>query len=340
MSRLKTFRTVKTVLLSRASTMALLLCLFSCDGGQPIGGISGTGKVLSGNDAGLIIGQVEDISALRIDGLTFIAEGTTVLINGKPASINDLRIGMPVTANVNYSDKIFQSINYQPLLSGPIDTVTDDKTSIEILGQTIELSEVTILDGLTLEDIFEDNVIEVGGERTRPGVIIADYVRAPEQIDRYFVVGQLTTYEGAAEGTISGTPVNLEPLLNNNNTQGNSIPPESTIKAELNIGEENSHDLSISVTGAEVIPEVEITLNQTVVSNGAVSRVLEQGALEVKGRIFSVDASTRYVDRFGQPIGPETIGERSPVRITGISTGRNVILAKTIKVKNQSKNTR
>ena len=327
--------------LSRSSSFVTLFCmslLFSLVIGcsdDPVGGISGTGKAGTVLNTGIIVGQIDSINELSIDGLIFDATASEVTINGEPGSLEDLRVGMAISAEVDYDQQTAKSIAYQPLVAGPVDSVSDDKRTVVVLGQKITISEETYLDDLTVEDIFEDNVIEVSGSRNKSSIVVAEYIRVPNLSDNYFVIGQLDeSSDSMSSSFIAGTNVDLSSVLASRNNNSPTLPPQSTVKAELDSTQNPPNGTSLTATSAEVVPDLVLENLEQAVINGVVSTIYNGDQFLLKKFIVSVNTYTVFRDRNDNVIPGMPILENDKLKVTGVSAGDNTIVARIIKIKN------
>ncbi len=332
---MKTFCQIKWPTLNTTLCKIVLASVFIVNGcsDDPTGGISGTGKAGTQLNTGIIVGQLDSLNELSIDGQPFDTTESEVLINGVAASIGELRIGMSVTAKVDYQSKTATSIYYQPLLAGPISTASDDKSTLEILGQTISITEDTFLDELTTEDIFQNNVIEVSGNRSKSETIIAEYVRVPNLSDNFYVVGDLEE-TSQQMSTIAGTNVDLDSLASQETGQIPEITPGTVIKAEIeDPTPDSSPDTPLIATSAEVVNELKPEKFETVSINGVVSEAYESGNFEIRSFIFSISDETDFFDRSGNTMPSITVTEDMKIKVVGVSSGGNIVEALQITIR-------
>ncbi len=317
-----------------SALLLIAIVLASCSGDQPTGGVTGTGRTSPDVDTGLIIGRIDSLSDLMIDGVSLAAARPTVLVNGEQTTLDTLRVGMPVTATVNYDESIVQTIEYKPLLSGPITTSSDDKKQLEILGQSVEITTDTYLDELTVEDIFISNIIEVNGDRDNIGVIIADYIRVPDLSNDYFVVGELETPDQPdGEARVAGTPVEFSPPSIENPTDNAELKTGDTVKIEIDSDAEITPQAPLKATTTDVLPDVSVSTLELVVINGVVAKLYESGEFEIKKLLFRTDENTQFTDRSGNIIDPVTIQQRDVLRVTGAAIADNLILAHKVRIR-------
>ena len=119
-------------------SMPFVLCMListACSDSPGGGGIDGTGKMEPIQGSGFVIGQVESVDTIVIEGQEYQAEQPEVLVNGKTGELIDIRVGMSVTAEVNKEQLTISKIEYQSAVAGPIELVRNEEDSLVILGR-------------------------------------------------------------------------------------------------------------------------------------------------------------------------------------------------------------
>lgn len=311
--------------------LAVVITLLTGCSDQPTGGISGTGRIDTTVGTGIILGRIDTAPGLSIDGSAFDSSETTVTINGVPGTMEDLRVGMSVVARVDYQQQKATDVEYQPLVSGPVTTTSDDKSQIEILGQAVEISDDTFLDDLTKEDIFQGIVIEINGQRDKTGKLLAEYIRIPADITDYFLVGDLA--ETPESTSIAGVAVDLESVRADPDSP--ELPSGASVKARIDPTMEPANGAPLTIVDAEVVGDVSAEILEIIKINGVVSDTYNDGSFAVRGFSFTVDDETVYQNRSGNNINPFSIQEGQKIRIIGVSISAQSAIATEIKLKTQ-----
>jgi len=200
---------------SSAFLIALLsLILVGCADG-PGGGIGGTGKKEIVVEEGLIFGRVEGFGSIVLNNLRFNTDNAEFLINGEPARISDMKVGMSIFARVNYRTMAASQVHYQPIVVGPISN--GDTDGIEVLKQNIKITDDTVFDELLVESLTEGTNIEVSGTRDSSNAVVADYIGLATDADTTYTVGQVISTQvennvAFVSGTLfSANEINAEP---------------------------------------------------------------------------------------------------------------------------------
>jgi hypothetical protein len=113
--------------------------------GTTIGGIQGTGfRALAA------FGTVESDTGLHVNGVLYDTSHAHVVVNGRPADVSQLRTGHIVSARgsiaKNGSVAIADEIVVESDVRGEVTSVDSAHSLFTVLGQTIELTEQSILD--------------------------------------------------------------------------------------------------------------------------------------------------------------------------------------------------
>lgn len=189
----------------------------SCSEGAPGGGgIGGTGvtEPSPASVEGLIIGRVDGFGSIIINERRFETDDAEFLVDGSSAAITDIQIGMKVRARVNYETMIAGSVHYQPAVVGKVESVNSSASTMIVLGQHVELTENTVLDGFTTVSLTNETAIEVSGDRDGDNVIIARYIKLVEDTDDFYTIGEVDEQDtGIAHvALVAGTLVNFSQL--------------------------------------------------------------------------------------------------------------------------------
>ncbi len=155
---------MKYRIISLSLLLSWVLVVNGCGtGGNQVaeGGISGTG---------ITMGRISAFGSIIVNGIKFDTQGATFTRDNTSAtSQNEYAVGEVVTivGKVNADRKTGTAINvsFTDILEGPV-TVKPPllATTIQILGQTIHLNDLTVLHGFAaLNDLNPGDVLEVSG---------------------------------------------------------------------------------------------------------------------------------------------------------------------------------
>jgi hypothetical protein len=313
-----------------------VLVLSACSESPGGGGIDGTGKIGPTIGSGVVIGQVNSVDNLVIDGREYQVDEPEVVVNGKAGALTDIRVGMSVKAEVNKEQLTVSKIDYHSVVAGPIEMARNEENALVILGQQVVLSGDTYLDSLTSEDLFEGEVVEVGGDRGADNTIVAEYIRGYGTDSSFFVVGQIETSPADEQRiSVSGTQIDFQPVIDESGPDAISeFVTGSTVRAEVEIKGESPDGLQLTALGAEVLESVETDRYESVDVNGVVTSVSETGAFVIRKITFQTNSETEYFNKRGSLIAPVVIVEGNKLKVEGLTLGDGTVLATSIIVKN------
>jgi hypothetical protein len=138
------------------------------------GGIGGTGVTSSGT--------IDSFGSIFVNGIEFETSDASILLDGKPASEDDLAIGMVVvvsgTLNADGVTGIADSVAFDDELQGPIEAIVPgadgDSLMLTVLGvEVIVERNVTVFEGTSLVALAIDDLIEISGFLDASGQIHA-----------------------------------------------------------------------------------------------------------------------------------------------------------------------
>lgn len=132
------------------------------------GGIGGTGITY-----GRVVAQAE----LTIGDKRFDAENAIITINGQRVDVSALQTGMLATVISEQPDDQAitkaSKITVQSRMVGTIDTVNKAEASIQLLGQTVKLSDSTAISATADDLLVSGALVDVHGFANADGQITA-----------------------------------------------------------------------------------------------------------------------------------------------------------------------
>lgn len=197
-------------------------------------GVAGCSSSTDTSSAANVTGRITGFGSVYVDGVEYETNGTTVTIDGVPASESDLSVGMLV--NVTGSDDGTNgdaiSIEFDDDLEGVV-TQTVAGGGLVVMGQSITVDNSTNLDGFAdILDLVVGDEVEISGYPDGNGGIHATYIElegtyadgdeievkgivtALDTTAMTFTMGSLTVDYSAAtsvdEGLVDGTYVEVK----------------------------------------------------------------------------------------------------------------------------------
>jgi hypothetical protein len=199
----------------KAITSGLIILLLSACGGGSGGGISGTGIMLEGDD--VVVGTIEGFGSVIVNQQKLNTDNARITINGEPSNQTGLRIGMQVRINADLQSLTATSIDYVPLVVGPVRYINPNDRSISILGHIVKFTDETIYSDIDEASITVNTVLEVSGLIDANRQIIATYVRSAPAASQYQLLATVSSQQQGFD--ISADLIELELALEQLNLQ-------------------------------------------------------------------------------------------------------------------------
>lgn len=317
MIRLPTLRTIQLV----ATAVVLGAC---SPGGGSGGGIGGTG-VNDPNvtdtelrETDLSLGRITGFGSVIIGGTTFNTDTADIVVSGVPANESSLRVGMTVSAAVNFAQQTASRIEYLPQVIGPVESVelaepADNANGrFQILGRSIRFTDSVVLDGLSAEDIAEGVVLEVSGTVDASDTLSASYVRLHSSGTSTYLV-QGAAMPGPSGFFIGFSGFNFQ-LLGINLDTGFPFVEQQPVLISL------PADSVLPQFGNFVYaaPRFELTQNQTVEVDDHIVDMPSTGLLTIaRGITVLLDENTNLSFASGDGASPEDFFVNSRIRLNG-----------------------
>jgi hypothetical protein len=181
--------------------MILALIFTACGGGGGNGGAD-----VGASTTTVSAGPITGLGSIIVNGQKFGIEGADIVLEEGQGTEANLRIGMFVTVKGTIDDKGVTSVGtvvFEDILEGPIENISLADTTLTILGQTVMVDGLTVIEAsgqtgsLLFEDLAVNDVVEVSGQIDANGIIRASRL---ERKSGVFVPG---VTEVEIKGTIS-----------------------------------------------------------------------------------------------------------------------------------------
>lgn len=165
-------RTRRTRSWPRVAILLVLLSSYTFAGCTDAGGGLADNGGMSGT--GISQGSISSFGSIFVNGVEWDLSGSTISIDGLPATEADLRVGMVVriagdfdagNASGQALDVRYDDVVEGPITATPVETVPGVEKTFEILGRTIIVDAITTVfdDGASFDSLAADEVLEVTG---------------------------------------------------------------------------------------------------------------------------------------------------------------------------------
>lgn len=129
--------------------VCIVSALAACGGG---GG--GDDSTVAATDT--VIGTITAFGSVVVNGIEFDDASASISIDGAAAARNRLREGMVVQVRGRIRSDgsgVADSIEFNDCVQGPIAAMNRVQNTVTVLGQTVEVDDETVFDGVTLRDM-------------------------------------------------------------------------------------------------------------------------------------------------------------------------------------------
>ena len=184
-------------------TLLFIVTVSAC--GQGGGGIGGTGKIERYD--GLIVGAVDSFGSIVINGNRYETDDTNIYIDGREASLTDIRIGMKVSAKTRFPQNTATELHYQPTVSGPVSDLAGE--TFEVFGNTVRITDQTVLDELTQSELADGLFVEISGDRNSRDEIVARYIRRSNSTQSVYTVGTVALADDGVTWLVAGKEIDF-----------------------------------------------------------------------------------------------------------------------------------
>ncbi len=301
-----------------------LLCLLlasGCSDAPGGGGIGGTGKTDLLYGEGIVIGAID--SQGGINGRIYDTAGASITLDGNSGDSTALKTGMSVSARVNHDALKAQSVNYQPLVTGPVQSIDNTSNTITVLDNTIMLSMDTELDNLTTEILSPGMIVEVSGTRSTDDTIVASYLAYQPQSSEFFTVGTVDVVDTDSSSTVlSSVAIDLQDFADNSGITQTELSqilvPGATIRAEIDPASLLDAKKPISARGLRAANSISFESGESLQVSGPVTRVTPD-SITVNGLRLTVDEETLGFTLPGDELESFQVRLNENVTVTGIT---------------------
>ena len=294
--------------------LSLLFVGFSCGGsggGSDLfagGGISGTGKYT---------GVISGFGSIFLGGIEFDTTSASIIVEGRPATENDLSVGMKVTLTA--SNTIAEEIDFEPELKGTVTSIDSASNIIKVLEQPVQITSATVISGFsTLADLSIGDHLLVSGFFDSTNKVVATYVRLlPQQPSEVKIKGFISNLNTQTKTFEVNTLIvdYSKASINNQLSNGSFIVIKGTYSQGI-----------LTATSIEVtVPAVNASPGDTMKIEGIITAFNSITDFSVNGFPVVTDANTQYKNGSPSELAPDVW-----VEVKGTVNTNGTLLASTI----------
>jgi len=266
-------------------------------GGEATAGIDGRGS--PSRVAVVSRGTVSTFGSVVVNGVRYDTSNASFDINGTAGAESDLSVGQVVTVvgstDSNGQDARADSVSFDALLEGPVESIDLGLNSFVVLGQTVQVTGNTIFDDdftpRDIEALAQNDVVEVSGFFDANGNIRATYVELELTAGDFEVSGTVSNVDtGVLSFEINGFVVDyssasLSGFPNGAPENGQQVEAEGTLgtSGQLLASRVEFEDNGL---GANTGDEAEV--------EGVITRFVSATDFDVNGVPVTTTASTSF----------------------------------------------
>ena len=241
------------------------------------------------------VGPITGFGSVISNGVVFGTDAATVMVDGEPGTMGDLRVGMIVSilGEIHGSTGTTQAseIRFGVDVEGPISSLNPTNNSFVVLGTTVFVDELTVIDEATFDTLAAGNVVRVSGQ-----------FRSEERIQATHVQRVANEYRAGMHMHVKGEIENLD-AGNQQFSLGDQICDYSAATLELG-GDDIANGMYVEVTSTTPMGDGDMILDRVQAKDRDRDRdqlCSSDCEFELEGYITTF-ASTTEFDVDGQPV--------------------------------------
>jgi hypothetical protein len=307
------------------------LALAACGGGTDTAGIQGSGVTSPPPSASgtATVGPISGFGSVFVNAVEYNTSGAQITIDGQPGTEAQLEAGQIITingtANSDGTTGTATQLAFVGDAQGSISQLDATNNSFTLLGQTVAVTDGTLLDSSTrpgdLSGLQTGSIVEVSGFTDSTGQIVASRIATKP-------AGSALQVKGAVQSLDPGThtfhinalvvdysSVSPVPTLSNGSivvVQGNSLNGAGALVA----------------TSVTAFKGLGASANQHADIQGLITSITSAGFF-VNGQEVTTDSNTQMV------LHGVTLGLNVAVRVTGTINAMGILQARKVEAKQQ-----
>ncbi len=154
---------------------------------------------------GIAFGPVSNFGSIVVNGVTYNTDAATFTINDAAGTQDDLRVGDVVTVKGTIDDNgttgTADTVSFDDLVKGPVDSIDTAGNSLVVLGQTVLVSPDTSFDDsfspASLDGVSVGQIVEVSGQIDANDNIVATRIEPKPAGTQFEVHGTVSALDAA-----------------------------------------------------------------------------------------------------------------------------------------------
>jgi hypothetical protein len=294
------------------------------------GGIEGTGSPMAGIEGtGVTEGSASGFGSVYVNGIEFTTDDADIIVDGQPVAEEALQVGMLLSVTGAVLDDgahgRARRVEFDRPLLGPVDAWDPETRRLVILGQSVQLDDASLLDGVAEADLQDGQLCLMSGHAAPDGGWLAtllrcsqDYVAGVTEVEAEGVVSGLDTDEGGfriGDLTVQFAGAALD------TTQG-ALADGARIEA---IGRQPDRHGALQAARVRV-KSAALPAGQAVLLEGIIGRFAGLGDFELNHRRIDASAAQRQDSHQLIPAGGVRMRLAGTARADGVIAAEQYVL--------------
>lgn len=152
------------------------------------------------------VGTISGFGSVISNGIEFNTDSVSVMLDGQPGNLSDLRIGMMVSIRGTVNDETgaaaASAIHFSDDVEGPITSINTANNTLVVLGRTVLFDELTVFDNGLFNNLAAGNMVQVSGQWRSQERIQATHI---ERKANAYAAGMEMEVKGEISGLNIGT---------------------------------------------------------------------------------------------------------------------------------------
>lgn len=307
---------------------AVAACALVACGSDQMAGIQGTGAPVA---AGVTsVGPISGFGSIIQGGVEYQTTGAQIQVDDQPATEAQLQVGDVVTitgtVNPDGTTGVATAVTYASDLRGPLTAVDAANGTLNVLGQTVRITDDTLFDDSlqadSIDAIAVGAAIEVSGAPNAAGEIVASRVELATVGAPLQVKGMVQSLDTTARTF----------LINGLTVDYSNVVPTGTLANSSTVLVRGTGVANgvLAATEVRVLGTVAFTANDNGRFEGLITSFTSDADFAIGSQRITTDSTTQF------DLGGATLGVDVPVRVRGTFNASGVLAASRVEVKSKN----
>ncbi|MES9971981.1 MAG: DUF5666 domain-containing protein [Candidatus Thiodiazotropha sp.] len=239
-------------------------------------------------------GSITELSSATVNGIRYDTDEASVIVNGSPAAVSDLKLGQVVMleGEVNFSSALGSAVEIQHNASviGPLEDIDSLSRQLIVMDQIVLTDADTVFDPSIDPDTFAGlalgETVQVSGFRNAEGGILATRIETDTTSTGVQLIGTVAGLDLVSMlFTVNGLSVDYSALISPHTLENGQLV---MVRGVLNLNGILQADEIATVVNTAVTPGGRVHLG------GVVTRFISSIDFDLNGFMATIDSNTSY----------------------------------------------